>query len=251
MAAGDGASARGVHTTLHGGLLLIDKPKGITSHDAVLAIRRLLPSGTKVGHSGTLDPLASGLLILLVGPATKSAAYYQKLPKVYSGAIRLGTETETGDLDGKVVRESAVPEITASELQKKMETFLGLIEMQPPIYSAVKYKGKPLYTYARKGIDVPRKSRACRIYEWVLLESALPEIRFRLRCSHGTYARVLAVELGRTLGCAAVLSDLRRERIGDFDISDAHRLETLKTLPISGLISSLRPATVSSEPIRL
>lgn len=227
---------------MNGGLLLVDKPTGITSHDAVLALRRILPKGTKVGHTGTLDPMANGLLILLVGPATKAAAGYQRLPKVYAGRIRLGLATDSGDMDGKLVRESLVPELDAAFVRRALESFVGAIEMPPPAYSAVKYKGRPLYAWARAGVTVPLKNRACEIYSWELLGWASPDIEFRLHCSHGTYARSLAIALGDKLGCAAVLHALRRERIGGHRIEDAMSVAEMAQAAPSAIEGRLKPA---------
>lgn len=231
-----------------GGLLLVDKPKGLTSHDVVLALRRRLAPGVKVGHSGTLDPMASGLLILLVGRATKSAAHYQHLPKVYTGTIRFGQETDTGDLDGRLQRSAPLPEgLDAGRLKATMEGYRGTVEMPAPLYSAVKYKGKPLYAYARKGIEVPLPTRTCQIFSWELLGWESPELSFRLSCSHGTYARSLAVSLGAKLDSAAVLSSLRRESVGDYSISDALALDAANSLPLSELLARFRP-DFSSRP---
>lgn len=227
------------------GILLLDKPKGLTSHDLVLAARRRLVD-TKIGHSGTLDPLARGLLILLVGSATKCAALYQKLPKVYSGRVRLGVETDSGDLAGKVIREAPVPPLTIEKIQQAMDGFLGPREMLPPVYSAVKHKGKPLYTYARKGIEVPLKPRPCEIFSWKALSWNMPEIEFRLHCSHGTYARALAVELGKALGTVAVLSELYRESIGRYHVADAISEELLARLPAAELAARLMPVDIAA-----
>lgn len=223
------------------GILLIDKPLGCTSHDAVLAIRRRLPRGTKVGHCGTLDPMAGGLLVLLIGAATKSASDYQKHSKVYSGSIRLGAQTDTGDLDAAEVRNFEVPDLDPETITAAMAAHLGTLEMPPPMYSAVKYKGKPLYHYARKGLEVPLQKRRFEVYAWDLLGWSKPEIHFRLHCSHGTYVRSLAVSLGDTLGCPAVLSALRRERIGDLDLARAITLEEASSLSFDRLKTRLAP----------
>jgi len=210
------------------GLLLVDKPQGWTSHDVVAAVRRLLPKKTRVGHTGTLDPMATGLLVLLVGRATKSAARHQGLDKTYEGSIRLGLETDTGDLDGKTVKTAPVPGCTARDLQAVMDRFHGEVVLPVPQYSAVKRGGRPLYEYARRGLEVPVVSRASRISSWELRSWEPPEASFRLDCSSGTYARSLAVLLGNELGCGGTLSRLRRERVGPFSLQDAKTLEQLK-----------------------
>ena len=206
----------------------MDKPQGWTSHDVVAAVRGLLPKKTRVGHTGTLDPMATGLLVLLVGRATKSAARHQGLDKVYEGSVRLGVETDTGDLDGKTVRNCAVPRLEASSLEAAMRRFTGSVTLPVPAYSAVKRDGRPLYEYARRGLEVPSVSRLSRISSWELRAWEPPEASFRLDCSSGTYARSLAVLLGRELGCGGSLSRLRRERVGPFRLQDAVTLEVLR-----------------------
>ncbi|HBL18341.1 MAG TPA: tRNA pseudouridine(55) synthase TruB [Elusimicrobia bacterium] len=210
------------------GLLLVDKPRGWTSHDVVARARRALGRSVKVGHSGTLDPMATGLLILLIGRATKAAARYQALPKVYTGTIRFGVETDTGDLDGKVLKETPLPPaLDEAGLRAAFARHLGDCDMPVPRYSAVKHQGKPLYKYARQGIEVPEKVRRSRIHEWTLSGWAAPEAAFRLRCGSGTYVRSLAILLGGEFGCGATLSTLRREEVGGFAVGSAVSIEKL------------------------
>lgn len=212
------------------GLLLVDKPKDWTSHDAVAVTRRLLPKKTKVGHAGTLDPSATGLLVLLIGTATRSADSFLKLPKTYAGTARLGIETETEDLEGAVVREAPVPALDAAALQAVFDRFHGEVEMPVPKFSAVKHKGMALYKYARGGLAVPEKTRVSRIDEWTLTGWRSPEVSFRVRCGSGTYVRSLASLLGRELGCGATLSALRRESVGPYGVDAAVGVERLKAL---------------------
>lgn len=212
------------------GMILFDKPPSWTSHDAAEAFRRMLPKGTKVGHSGTLDPLATGLLVLLVGPCTRLQERLQGVDKVYSGKVRLGVLTDTGDITGKVVEEKPVPPLDALSLQACLDSLVGVLEMAAPAYSAVKHQGKPLYQYARKGIVVPPKPRKSTIYEWKALAYEAPDLEHRLRCSSGTYVRSLAEEIGKKLGCGGTVLTLRRERVADFDVKDAVTFERLKTL---------------------
>lgn len=212
------------------GMLLFDKPQGWTSHDAVAAFRRLLPKGTKVGHCGTLDPLATGLLILLVGPCTRLQARMQGLDKVYAGQIRLGLSTDTGDITGKVLETRALPPLDLGRLQECLDSFSGFQEMTAPAYSAVKHKGKALYKYARAGLEVPVKPRTCTVLSWEALALAGPDFEHRLVCSSGTYVRSLAELVGRRLGCGAVVLTLRRERIADLEIEDALTLDGLRSL---------------------
>lgn len=217
------------------GLLLFDKPAGWTSHDAAEALRRMLPRGTKVGHTGTLDPLATGLLILLVGPATRLQGAFQGLGKVYSGTIRLGLTTDTGDATGRILDEKPVPALDLVRLQEVLDAHLGVLEMPAPAYSAVKHRGRPLYQYARRGEAVPAKPRRCEVYGWKALSYAAPELSHRLSCSSGTYVRSLAESVGRALGCGGTVSALRREGIADFSVAEALTLEDLKALTTASL----------------
>ena len=179
----------------------------------------------KVGHSGTLDPLATGLLILLVGAATRKQEAFQAMPKAYSGTARLGLETETGDIEGKVVAEKPVPEMSGEALRERMQAWTGTLSLPAPKYSAVKHKGKPLYHYARKGIEVEAKPRVQEVHSWELRSWSSPDFTFLLRCASGTYVRAVVEALGRELGCGATLTSLRRESIGAFDLAQAHTLE--------------------------
>ena len=212
------------------GLLLFDKPEGWTSHDAVAILRRMLPGGTKVGHCGTLDPLATGLLILLVGPCTRMQGRLQGLDKVYAGKIRLGVATDTGDITGRVLGTKPVPSLTVSAVQACLDSFLGVQEMAAPAYSAVKHKGRALYKYARAGLEIPVKARTCKVLSWKALALQSPDFEHRLACSSGTYVRSLAELVGRSLGCGATVLTLRRERIADFQVEDALGFEGLKSL---------------------
>lgn len=221
------------------GMLLFDKPKDWTSHDAAEAFRRMLPKGTKVGHCGTLDPLATGLLILLVGPCTRLQERLQGADKVYSGKIRLGVVTDTGDITGKVLEEKPVPELTLESLQAVLSRHVGTLEMPAPAYSAVKHQGKPLYKYARQGIAVPAKPRKSTVHEWRALGWQAPDLEHRLRCSSGTYVRSLAELVGKALGCGGTVLTLRRDSIAGFDVKDAVTLESAKTLSTRQLLDML------------
>jgi tRNA pseudouridine55 synthase len=214
--------------TAASGLLLLDKPSGWTSHDCVAIARRRFAKGTKVGHCGTLDPMATGLLMILVGAATRKQQELQGLDKVYSGAIRLGVMTDTGDATGKVVEEKPVPSLSLAQVQAAMNAHVGRLEMAAPAYSAVKHEGKKLYEYARAGLVVPVKPRVCTVHEFraVSLEGA--EAGYLIRCTSGTYVRSLAEALGRTLGCGGTVSALRRESVDRFDVKDAITMDQLK-----------------------
>ncbi|MFI5346814.1 MAG: tRNA pseudouridine(55) synthase TruB [Elusimicrobiota bacterium] len=213
-----------------GGMLLVDKPRDWTSHDVVAVLRKLFPRGTKVGHTGTLDPLATGLLAVLVGPCTRLQSRLQGFDKVYSGTIRLGVKTDTGDVMGKITAEKPVPALTLAELDKQVGALVGTIDTPAPAYSAVKHKGKALYEYARAGLEVPVKPRSAKIYSWKALDWASPELSHRVSCASGTYVRSIAEVLGDKLGCGGTVSSLRRESIGPFDIADALPLDAARAL---------------------
>jgi tRNA pseudouridine55 synthase len=201
------------------GLLLIDKPSGITSHDAVARVRRAL--GThKVGHAGTLDPMATGLLLVGVGRATRLLRFLGELPKLYEGTGRLGVETTTLDADGEVVRESPV-EVTEEELRGAIASFVGEIDQVPPAYSAVKVGGERLYKAARRGDEVEAPLRRVEVYAFNLRRFASPDFDVRVRCGGGTYVRSLVADVGSKLGCGAHLTRLRRTAIGPFSVQNA------------------------------
>jgi tRNA pseudouridine55 synthase len=221
------------------GMLLVDKPAGWTSHDCVAVLRKLFPRGTKVGHTGTLDPAATGLLAILVGPATRLQSRLQGFDKTYSGTIRLGVKTETGDLEGKVVETKPVPALDLAALTKAAAGMVGTIEAPAPAYSAVKHEGKKLYEYARAGAAVPVKPRTAIVKTWETTSWASPELGYRLSCSSGTYVRTLAEVLGERLGCGATVSALRRETIGPFTLDGALPLDALRKLPPAELAGRL------------
>ncbi|HAH08354.1 MAG TPA: tRNA pseudouridine(55) synthase TruB [Elusimicrobia bacterium] len=225
---------------LPSGLLLADKPAGWTSHDVVAALRRRLPKGVKVGHAGTLDPRATGLLVLLVGRATREASALLGLPKSYEGSIRLGVETDTGDLDGRVLKESPLPPSLGEEaLREAFAKHTGEVELAIPSYSAVKHQGRPLYEYARRGVAVPERLRRSRIERFDLLAWAPPEASFRLACSSGTYVRAAAESVGRLLGCGATLSALRRTSVGFYLLEGARPVPELLSLDLPALAGRL------------
>jgi len=213
------------------GMLLIDKPAGWTSHDCVAVLRKSFPGGTKVGHTGTLDPLATGLLVALIGPCTKVSARLQGMDKVYSGTIRLGVKTDTGDITGKTLEERTVPALDLGRLKTELAGFVGVVSAPAPAYSAVKHQGRPLYEYARRGLEVPLKARTAVVHNWEALSWNAPELSHRLHCASGTYVRTLAEVLGEKLGCGGTVSALRRESVGPFLLSDALPLDAIRALP--------------------
>lgn len=211
------------------GVLLLDKPSGITSNAALQTARRLF-SAAKAGHTGTLDPLASGLLPLCFGEATKFAFDLLNADKTYEAEVLFGSATDTGDAEGTVIRRSPV-DFTADDLSAALAHFRGPIRQIPPMYSALKRQGQALYTLARQGIEVEREAREVIIHELCVVEHAGDRCRLRLTCSKGTYVRSLAVDLGEALGCAAHLSALRRIAVGALDVAGAQTLDALAALP--------------------
>jgi tRNA pseudouridine55 synthase len=211
------------------GILIIDKPKGLTSHDVVDIIRELFKI-KKVGHAGTLDPIATGLLVVLIGKATKKYNILANTDKQYLARLRLGISTETGDAFGRIVSTSKIQGLDKADIENVIMSFKGKIEQMPPMFSAVKYKGKSLYKWARKGIIVPRKKRNVTISDIHIIETSLPDIVFDVSCTKGTYIRQLCVDIGTKLGCGAHMTELRRVRVGDFHISQAVDISRLKSL---------------------
>ncbi len=210
------------------GILLVDKPAGITSHDAVDHIRKAAGI-RRVGHTGTLDPRATGLLILCLGQATRLSEFLMGLDKVYEGVIRLGVVTDSYDLDGTVTEEHPVPNLTPEQISAAFEEFTGTIDQLPPMVSAVKIGGKRLYALARQGAEVEREPRRVTVLEFTLLDYAPPDVHFRVRCTRGTYARSLAHDVGQSLGCGGVLAGLRRTWVGHHSVEDAQPLDALTT----------------------
>jgi len=208
------------------GILVIDKPAGPTSHDIVDEVRKLLKQ-KKVGHTGTLDPVATGVLPLVLGKATKIARYLTGGDKGYRATFRLGVTTDTLDGAGQVLEEKPV-EVDEARVREVLESFVGEIQQIPPMYSAKKQDGKRLYELARKGVEVEREPKDVTIYGIDLLECVLPDITVDVRCSAGTYVRVLAQDVGETLGCGGYLHLLRRTAAGPFAESDAVTLDTLE-----------------------
>ncbi len=206
------------------GILLIDKAAGITSHDAVQRIRRRF--GTRrVGHSGTLDPLGRGLLVLAVGPATRFLQYLPMEPKVYEASVRFGLRTPTLDAESEPSETLPVPGDLPVRIEKALPRFLGLIEQVPPMFSAVKVDGQPLYRIARKGQTVERRARNIHISEIAVVALEPPVAHLRIVCSGGTYIRTLADDLGSAVGCGAHLAALRRTASGKFRLQDAVTLD--------------------------
>lgn len=222
------------------GVLLLDKPNGMSSN-AALQKARWLFNAEKAGHTGTLDPMATGLLPLCLGEATKFAGELLDADKTYEAVVRLGQTTDTADADGQVLETRPVA-VSDAQVDAAVAGFVGEIEQVPPMYSALKRDGKPLYEYARAGIELERQARRITIYRIDRLSRDGNDIGLRVHCSKGTYIRTLAADLGQALGCGAHLAALRRTRIGDLDIADALPLAALEALEGPARDACLRPA---------
>lgn len=217
------------------GILVVDKPSGMTSHDVVDFMRRKFGL-KKVGHCGTLDPMATGVLVMLIGKATKLSSRFINENKEYEATLTLGVVTSTGDCTGEVIRRSTSDLMhSPEEIEKIFSKFEGEIEQIPPMVSAIKHKGERLYKLARRGITVERKARKVRIIKLQIIQIRLPEISFRVSCSKGTYIRSLGEDIGQKLGCGGTLSSLRRVYSGSFSVKEAVSLEKLKTISLGEL----------------
>ncbi|WP_166263227.1 tRNA pseudouridine(55) synthase TruB [Marinobacter caseinilyticus] len=216
------------------GILVIDKPIGLTSNGILQQVKRLF-GAAKAGHTGALDPLATGVLPLCFGEATKFSQMMLDSDKAYIATARLGVVTETGDSEGKVVRESTVPaDLTEATLEPVLEHFRGDIQQVPSMYSALKHKGRPLYEYAREGIEIERPARPVTIYNLQLLALRETEFDIAVSCTKGTYIRSLVEDIGEALGCGAHVIALRRTMASGFNLDVAHPVESLETLREQG-----------------
>lgn len=241
------------------GILIIDKPEGFTSHDVVARLRRILKT-KRIGHTGTLDPFATGVLVMLVGKATRLAQFLDKDKKEYEAVVRFGFETDTGDRTGELrITNYELRDFSGSEIETVLKDFRGEIEQTPPMYSAKKIDGKKLYELARKGVEVERKPVNVTIYELETIEpqrtqrkaeeeseNQKPKTRdqtVRVCCSAGTYIRTLAEDIGRKLETGAHLAELRRTRAGRFDLSNAVTLEELETIVAENKLNEILIST--------
>jgi tRNA pseudouridine55 synthase len=222
------------------GVLLLDKPTGITSNAALQHAKRLFRAA-KAGHTGILDPLASGLLPLCLGEATKFAQYPTDADKAYDAVIKLGVTTDTGDSEGQILSQHEV-NVTRVEVERAAKKFVGTIMQIPPMYSALKHQGQPLYKYARQGIEIERAAREISLHRIELTDFKGDIACISVDCSKGTYIRVLAEDIGNLLGCGAHLIGLRRTRVGNFALADALTLDTLEATPEAERDALLLPA---------
>jgi tRNA pseudouridine55 synthase len=220
------------------GVILLDKPAGITSNAALQSVRRLL-GARKAGHTGSLDPFATGMLPICLGEASKTAAFMLDADKVYDATALLGQSTDTGDVEGRVTSDCAVPELDPDRIETAFARFRGTIQQLPPMHSALKQDGQPLYRLARKGIVVERSPRRVTIHRLQLVEWAPPQLRFEVECSKGTYVRTLAEDLARALGTCAHLVALRRLSVSPFAESGMVTFEKLQEAVANGTIACL------------
>lgn len=225
-------------TTPLNAFLLVDKPIGPTSHDIVDAVRRLLPRKTKVGHAGTLDPLASGLLILGVGQATKQLARLVGLPKTYACAVTLGATSATDDGEGPITTIAGATPPSQQDLEHALEQFIGTQEQLPPVFSAKKIGGTPLYTHARQGAPITPRPQTITVETLTLDDYQWPSCRLTIHCSSGTYVRAIARDLGNRLGVGGFVSALRRLDIGPYRVAEAIPLPS----SAPDVMASLQPA---------
>ena len=232
------------------GVLLVDKPKGLTSHDVVYHLRRKLQI-KKIGHAGTLDPMATGVLVMLIGKATRISQYLMSVDKVYEGEATLGVVTDSQDAEGEIMSTQPVPELTEARVREVMKGFLGDQYQTPPMHSAIKIGGVPLYKLARKGEEMEREPRFIRIAAFNLRSFATPKITFDLHCTKGTYVRTVASDLGQKLGCGAHLSALRRTGSGKFTIGQCLPLEQIEALSLPEIQKRLIPIYEAAPSVAL
>lgn len=222
------------------GILLIDKPQGLSSNGILQKIK-FLYYAKSAGHTGSLDPLATGLLPICFGEATKFSQYLLDSDKTYTVTAQLGVRTTTSDREGEIVSERTVPDFSQKNLEKALDSFRGKIQQVPSMFSALKYQGKPLYFYARQGITIERPAREIEIYRCDLLDHASHQLQLKIHCSKGTYVRTLVDDLGELLGCGAHVAELRRTQVGHFTEDQMISFEKLSSFTEQERIAQLLP----------
>ena len=220
-------------------IINLNKPKGITSHDATAKVKKIFKA-KKAGHTGTLDPIATGVLLICINKATRLSSYFSSLDKEYKAVMKLGEVTDTQDADGTVLEKSDGIEVDETMIRNILKSFEGEILQKPPMFSALKYKGKPLYKYAKKGVNIPLEPRKIYIHHIEFLNMTVPFICFRTVCSKGTYIRTLCHDIGRKLGTGAHLFELERTAVGPFKVSDSLSIEDLVDIAHQGGIYPVR-----------
>ncbi|MCE9531129.1 MAG: tRNA pseudouridine(55) synthase TruB [Planctomycetes bacterium] len=237
---------------LHG-ILVLDKPAGMTSRDAVNRAIGWFPRKTKIGHTGTLDPLATGVLVLCIGNATRLAEYVQALDKTYRSTVIFGARSDTDDADGEITPTLDVTPVAEEAIRDALKKFIGTIEQVPPAYSAIKVAGRRAHELARKGTEVDLVARPIRIDAIEILSYSWPELRLEIRCGKGTYIRSLARDLGEQLGCGAYVNELRRTSVGSFQAEQGIKLEAdhqeawKLLLPVAAAVAHLPTVTLEGE----
>jgi tRNA pseudouridine55 synthase len=245
---------------IRSGVLPVDKGPGVTSFQVVAQLRRVLRAA-KIGHGGTLDPAATGLLPILIGEATKLTPYLVDLDKEYLATVRLGVTTDTQDLSGTVLQSRPLPELDAAGIARALERFVGMIRQVPPMYSALHHEGRRLYELARAGVEVERPPRDVTVYSIHLETLALPDLVIRVRCGKGFYVRTLAADLGEALGAGGVLARLVRTRVGPYRLEDAVLWDTVvnardgkalwpRVLPPDSVLETMQEARLSEQSAR-
>ncbi|MDO8283035.1 MAG: tRNA pseudouridine(55) synthase TruB [Thermodesulfovibrionia bacterium] len=213
-------------------VISLNKPKDITSQDAVTKVKKILKV-KKAGHCGTLDPMATGLLLICINKATRLATYLSGSDKEYIAVMKLGESTDTQDAYGEILEKADSIDVSEADIKAVLSLFKGKISQLPPMFSALKHKGKPLYEYARQGIDIARTSREVNIKSIELLDFDLPFVKLKVACSKGTYIRTLCHDIGKKLGVGAHMTELQRTAIGEFNLQDALEIDELKELDIT------------------
>ncbi len=225
----------------YNGLLVVDKPQGMTSHDVVSRLRRIA-NMRKIGHTGTLDPMATGVMVMLLGQATRLSEYLIRHDKTYVATVQLGSTTDTYDAEGEIVAQTDVPEFSTAQIESVLDNFRGPIEQVPPAHSAIKRNGKKSYELARQGIAVELPARPVTIHKLTLLSQTADTLALEISCSAGTYIRSIAHDVGNQLGVGGHLTALRRTQSGAFDIAQAQTIEALKAIAEDGkLAAQLKP----------
>ena len=221
------------------GVINLDKPAGVSSARAVDAVKRLLPRGTKVGHAGTLDPFATGVLLLLVGKGTKACERLMDQPKRYDATVKLGATTATDDPESEERPVEGAADLGRDALEAAVRRFVGPIQQRPPAFSAMKVGGRRAYDVARKGGDVALEPRTVQVYGIEVLDYAWPLLRLRIDCGRGTYVRAIARDLGESLGVGGYLTELRRTRVGEFEVSSAVTIDELRARGVEAVLHAL------------
>jgi len=228
------------------GMLLLDKSPGMSSNGAVQRVKRLFQAN-KVGHTGSLDPIATGLLPLCLGEATKLSGFLLNTDKRYFTRVRLGRTTTTADIEGETLEEKPVPALDESVIEAALQAFQGEFEQMPPMYSALKHQGRKLYELARKGVEVERTPRKISIFELRLLAFGVDYLDLDVHCSKGTYVRVLAEDIGAALGCGGHVEQLRRTAVGSFSLAQSVTFEALETMEEEARLALLLPFSAIAE----